>query len=222
VPGSQPSREPLAGPTVREPDPPPTGTARGYSIVIPPEWRKIPVRHGADKAITEIVAEVFRSLPRDAPPDRVGPYRKQLHTQLTGMVREAREKGGLDLYLPVLPMHGAPVGASFIVSELSLGTADPAMVVAHLVAEDDAVLPVTVDEAVGLRIERAAGPAPGEGIEAGSRRVDYVLKVPGDPERWLVIAFSTLGGGDPDDDIARLLTGLFDAMMSTFRWQREP
>jgi len=122
----------------------------------------------------------------------------------------------------VLPMHGAPVGASFIVSELSLGTADPAMVVAHLVTEDDAVLPVTVDEAVGLRIERAAGPSPGEGIDVGSRRVDYVLKVPGDPERWLVIAFSTLGGGDPDDDIARLLAGLFDAMMSTFRWQREP
>ena len=48
-----------------------------------------------------------------------------------------------------------------------------------------------------------------------------MLKVPGDPERWLVIAFSTLGGGDPDDDIARLLAGLFDAMMSTFRWQRE-
>jgi hypothetical protein len=169
----------------------------------------------------DIVAEVFRSLPRDAPPDRVGPYRKQLRSQLAGMVRDARKKGGLDLYLPVLPMHGAPVGASFIVSELSLGTADPAIVVAHLAAGDDAVLPVAIDEAAGLRIERVAGPPPGDGIEFGSRRVDYVLKVPGDPERWLVIAFSTLGGGDPDGDIARLLAGLFDAMMSTFRWQRE-
>jgi hypothetical protein len=48
--------------------------------------------------------------------------------------------------------------------------------------------------------------------------VDYVLAAPGNPGRWLAIVFSTLGAGNPDDQIAVLLTGLFDAIMSTFRW----
>ena len=54
-----------------------------------------------------------------------------------------------------------------------------------------------------------------------SRHVDYVIPVPGRPGRWLVIAFSTLGGGDPGDEIARRLTELFDAIVSTFGWQWE-
>jgi hypothetical protein len=56
----------------------------------------------------------------------------------------------------------------------------------------------------------------------GSRRVDYIVPVPGEVDRWLVIAFSTIGGGDPDDNVARLLVELFDAMMATFRWARAP
>jgi hypothetical protein len=195
--------------------------ATGYSIVIPPEWRKIPVRGDADEAVRAIVAEVFAAIPRTVPPDRIGPYRRELRSQLDRMVAEARKKGALDLYLPVMPMHGAPVGASFAVSELPMNAPDPAMIVAHLAAEDDAVQPMTVDGALGLRIGRTASAAPADGVEFGSRRVDYVLNVPGDPQRWLVIAFSTVGGGDPGDGIADLLAALFDAMMSTFSWQRE-
>jgi hypothetical protein len=48
--------------------------------------------------------------------------------------------------------------------------------------------------------------------------VDYVVAVPGDPDRYLAVAFSTFGGGDPDDAFARQLVELFDAMMSTWRW----
>jgi hypothetical protein len=36
----------------------------------------------------------------------------------------------------------------------------------------------------------------------------------------VVVAFSTLGGGDPDDQYAKILVELFDAIMSTFRWCR--
>jgi hypothetical protein len=57
-------------------------------------------------------------------------------------------------------------------------------------------------------------------VEHGSRRVDYVLPVPADPDRWVVVSFSTLGSGDPNGELARLLVELFDAMMTTFRWRR--
>ena len=44
------------------------------------------------------------------------------------------------------------------------------------------------------------------------------MPIPGEGGRWLLFAFSTLGAGDPDDQVARMLVQLFDAMMSTFRW----
>ena len=78
--------------------------------------------------------------------------------------------------------------------------------------------PVNVDGVTAARSEQAAPPDPARGIEYGSRRVDYVVPVPGAPDRWLLAGFSTLGAGDPDDGLARMLVQLFDAIMSTFRW----
>ena len=77
---------------------------------------------------------------------------------------------------------------------------------------------MTVDGVTGARSERSAGPDPDQGIEYGSRRVDYMVPMPGADGRWLLLAFSTLGAGDPGDQVARMLVQLFDAMMSTFRW----
>jgi hypothetical protein len=68
-------------------------------------------------------------------------------------------------------------------------------------------------------VERVGDPVPEKGVDVGSRRVDYILAVPRNPGRWLVVTFSTLGAGHPDDQIALLLTNLFDAIMSTFRWR---
>jgi len=54
-----------------------------------------------------------------APPDKVGPYRRELERHLTDMVRNTRSKGGIDLCLPVLPVYGAPMAASFVVADIS-------------------------------------------------------------------------------------------------------
>lgn len=204
-----------------EPPPPLAGPAAGYSLVLPPGWRKIPLRTDTEKAIRAAAREAFAEMSYDAPPDSVGPRRLELERHLTQTARHARGKGGVDLYLPVGPVYQAPVGASFVVSELYLGPADPASVAAAIAGEDDSWQPITLDSTGGLRVERTAQPAPAEGVGAGSRHVDYVVPVPGRPGRWLVTAFSTLGGGDPDDEIARLMTDLFDAIMSTFGWQWE-
>ena len=205
----------------------PSGRSAGYSIVLPPGWRRIPVRWGSKKAIREAVDEAFSVLPKDAPPDTVGPYRKELERYLTELVRDARTKGGIDLYLPVLPVYGAPMPASFVVADISealrpAGEApDPAQAIAMFAAGNDDARPVTVDGAVGLRIEKTGQASLEKADEFDTYQVDYVLSVPGTRDRWLAVYFATLGGGKPDDQVAALLTSLFDAMMTTFRWEQE-
>jgi hypothetical protein len=198
----------------------------GYSVVLPPAWRKIPVRGGTDKAIRQIVDQAFASLPKSVPRDKVTPYRIELNRQLTDAAQRARKQGGTELYLPVELEHGALIAASFVVSEGTVGPSsgedlDPAQIVALMTAEADDGRAVTLDGAAGVRTEHVAPPDPANGADFGSRRVDYVISVPGDARRWLLVAFSALGAGDPDDKFAKLLAELFDAIMSTFRWARE-
>jgi uncharacterized protein (TIGR03083 family) len=153
--------------------------------------------------------------------DKLAPYRAEIEGRLRRAAAQARKNGAIDLYLPVQLRGGLPVPASFVVSEGAIPTsseAEPGQIVSYLVAESTDGAPVTVDGVTGARSEQAAGPDPDQGIGYGSRRVDYVLPIPGAGGRWLLFAFSTLGAGDPGDQVARMLVQLFDAMMSTFRW----
>ena len=199
-------------------------TANGYSLVLPPGWRKIPLRGGTSKVLRALVKQAFADVTPDVPPDTVSAYRARFEARLAEMVREARAKGGIDIYLPVMPVYKSPIAASFIVSEAafepadSSGPADPAEIVTLMAAEESSARTVVVDGAEGVRVSRVNSPVPGERIDTGSRCLDYILPVPGSSGRWLVIAFSTYGGGSPDDKVATLLSELFEAMMSTFRW----
>jgi hypothetical protein len=212
------------------PEPPDVDTvpgearATGYQIVLPPGWQRIPARRGTDEKIRRVLDGAFGGVPPGIPRGRVSAVRNDVQQRLRTMVAQARRNGALDVYLPVAPRAGVYVPASFVVSEGSLGSDDavgPASVMAYLASSGDSYQPVTVDGAVGVRAEHTAGPEPvADAGDLGSRRVDYILPVPGERDRWLVIAFSTIGGGDPDDDVSRLLVELFDAMMATFRWTR--
>jgi hypothetical protein len=202
----------------------PESQVTGYTVVLPPGWCRIPVRFGSAKTIRAVVDEALKAVPRNVPRDRIPPYRAELEGKLQKMVREARAKGGVDLYMPIGPMHGIPVSASFIVSEGAAGTGseeiDPAALVTYLATEDGFGAPVEVDGAPAVRTEHVADPEPSAELDAGSRRVDYIIPVPGTPDRWLLVAFSTLGAGSPDDELSGILVQLFDAIMSTFRWNR--
>ncbi|MFE9648090.1 hypothetical protein ACFYO0_29040 [Streptomyces sp. NPDC006365] len=198
----------------------------GYQLILPPEWVRIPMRSGTDEAIRTIVDDAFAALPADAPRDRIGPYRRELERRLKDAVKEARRAEALDLYLPLEQMHGIAVPASIVVSEMQFPdevAVDPSAVARRLLeapGRDGETSFVEVDEVRGVRTERtvAAG-APGGG-ELGSRHVDYIVPVPGDRGRWVGVVFSTLGAGDPEDELADLFVELFDAMMTTFRWSR--
>jgi hypothetical protein len=202
----------------------------GYTLVLPAGWRRIPVRHGSKAAIRGILDEVFARQPAGVSGtsrDEVIRHRVQLEGRLTGMVRKARSSGGVDLYLPVEYVHGTAVPASFVVSQATLDApadgspVDPAQVMAYFVAEAGNAAPAEVDGVAGARTEAVAAPDPGQEVPLGSRRVDYVVPVPGQPAQWLIITFSTAGDGDPEGDFAKLLVELFDAIVLTFRWSGE-
>jgi hypothetical protein len=94
-----------------------------------------------------------------------------------------------------------------------------ARTVARLVAADESAGAVEVHGAPAVRTSsRSVGdPERQMGIAATSRRVDYLVSVPGRPGRWLAVSFTVL---EPADDpvLAELLVELFDAVMTTFRW----
>lgn len=106
-------------------------------------------------------------------------------------------------------MHQTPVAASFVISQQLIGPVD-GVETAEVLAQFAA--------GMAGRIEHSVPAEPGTETEFGSRRVDYVIPVPGQPGEWLVIAFSAPGGGNPDDDYATLRVDLFDAIVATFRW----
>lgn len=198
--------------------------AVGYTIVLPPGWHHIPVRRGADEAIKKIARDVAGQFAKGQSRDALTAYRIELERKLREVVGEARRRGATDAYVPLGLVHGIPIPASFLVSELSLGSVediDPAQIIANLASADGDSRPVTVADAIGARTERAARADPSKNVEYPSRRVDYVLAVPGDRDRYLAVAFSVICAGDPDDAYVLLLVELFDAMMATWRWRWE-
>lgn len=172
----------------------------GYTIMLPPGWRRIPLRQGpeeTEKAAREAVSASLRALPQGVPRDRLASFRAESEGRLRAMAAKVRRQGGVDLYLPVESMRGIPVSASFVVSEGSLASAapvDPAQVVSYLAAErgDGERTPATLDGALALRVEHVAEPEPAAEVQGTTRRVDYIVSIPGEPDRWLIAAFSTL------------------------------
>lgn len=202
--------------------------ATGYALVLPPAWRRIPVQRGTRPAIRGVVDEVLRRVSAGVSRDSLTPVRIELERQLSEMAKQARSAGGIDLYLPVEYTHGVTITASFVVSQVTLpgppgelpgaGQADTAQFVAYLTSAEGDASPIEVAGAAAARKESVAAADPADQIAYGSRRVDYMLPVPGQPRGLLVVAFSTIGDGNPDGKFAKLMVELFDAIMTTFRW----
>jgi hypothetical protein len=209
----------------------------GYALVLPPAWRRIPVQHGTRPAIRGVVDEVLRRVSEGVSRDSLTPYRIDLERRLSEMAKQARSAGGVDLYLPVEYAHGVTITASFVVSQVTLPEpppdaagpaergdaeqADTAQLVGYLTAADGDATPVEVAGVAAARKESVAAADPAQQIAYGSRRVDYMIPVPGQSRGMVVVAFSTIGDGNPEGDFAKLLVELFDAIMTTFRWARD-
>ena len=190
---------------------------RGYTLVLPPGWARVPLRGGTEVAIAAILDETFAGHSRD----ELATERQALRIRLRSLASTAAANSGLDLYIPTERMHGFTVAASFVVAQFSFGSVespDPGLILARIVATGSDTRTIPLADSTAARTERVAPPDPARDVPFASRRVDYVLPVPEDADRWLVVTFSTIGQGDPQDEFAALLVDLFDAIMTTFRW----
>ncbi|WP_256968336.1 hypothetical protein [Streptomyces sp. CS227] len=207
--------------------------ATGYRLILPSPWEQIPLRQGTEEAVRRILREAFARISPEVPPDTVGPYKRELERRFRAAVAEAQRGRALDVYLPVRPVGEAGLGASIVVSEAlpprrrAGGPPAPPTEVAVQLLTRDAPAAIgeadlssgEIDEALAVRREYVAGADPSRGAELASRRVEYIASVPGDPARWFVAAFSTVGAGDPGDELSEVLVTWFDALMETFRWR---
>ena len=193
------------------------GTVSGYTLIVPEEWQKIPVQQGTDKAIKDLLDRAFARHGRD----QVAQLRREVENRLRNVVRQARMNAGIDVFLP-LGHRERNLPASFLISYAEFGkpdAPDPQQVLSYVLSTTEGGRPVQLAGTRGIRTERVYPADPERGADYASRRVEYILPVPGTADSWLVSSFSTLGEGDPEDDIAKLLCTLFDAIMSTFRWE---
>lgn len=198
---------------------------RSYRLALPPPWERISLRKGTQDRVQQIVDDVAAAhTPKEVPPDQVGPKKRELVWAIMMQVKQAQDTGGVDLYLPLADIHGFTVQASFIVSEVTPDanmTADEVPGVMASMLRAEGVRPVTIDDTVWVR-RQAMVPARDD-QSAPSTRVEYVTAVPGVPRYWILSSFSKVGPPitDPDnpEDGDDLLVGLFDAIMTSWRWQ---
>ncbi|WP_162688839.1 MULTISPECIES: hypothetical protein [unclassified Streptomyces] len=204
----------------------PVGAIAGYTLVMPPGWSHIPLGEGMEDAVRTIAADTAAFAPDELPRDEVAKHRAQLEGHLLKLARKAADNSGIDLYLPTIPRDGIAIPCSIVVAQfrLELGDGvDPLEVARALAAGGDGeadAQEVDVEGGVGSRTERVRPADPAKGRHEAARTVDYTMPVPGNAARWISVSFSTPGDGDPEGEFALLLVELFDAIMTTFAWQR--
>jgi hypothetical protein len=197
------------------------GRCVGYRIVLPPGWAQIPLRSGTDEVIEAILDAVTADLP-DAVD--LADQRNWVAARLREAAAAARANNGTHLYLPVAQAHGRTVAASFVVAEIGFGSVeplDPELLVARLAADPNAAQ-VSIDGYAASRAETVHPADSGRGAPVPSRRVDYLMPFPDDPDRWLAVACSALQLGDGEQNTSAAWIELFDAIMTTFRWTKAP
>ncbi|MFF0540069.1 hypothetical protein ACWDF1_19640 [Streptomyces coelicoflavus] len=210
----------------------PASVVTGYRIILPSDWEQIPLRHGTEGALRRILDKAFIHIPPGSPPDRVNVFKRELDRRLRATVARAQESNALDLYLPMRSTSDVNIGASIVVSETLLprhrgqvgAHSEPTDVAVQLLSQDGVMnadlSSGELDGALAVRREYVAEADSGKGADLASRRVEYIVAVPDDPNRWFVAAFSAVGGGDPRDELADALVEWFDAVMATLRWSR--
>ncbi|WP_367042390.1 hypothetical protein [Streptomyces sp. Je 1-332] len=99
------------------------GPVTGYRITLPDQWAQVPLRQGTEEAIRRILDDAYARVPADAPPDKIGPYKRELERHFREAVAQAVKSKALDLYLPVRPLGEFSIGASILVSESLLALA---------------------------------------------------------------------------------------------------
>jgi len=194
----------------------------GYRVILPAPWIRLPLAEGLDAVVRELVRRRTAAAEGAIPPDQLGPLRRQLETRLLAQAESARRAGGTDLFFPEADMHGLLIGASFVISEvysppLSNDRSETWAVVDALAGPGGHA--VELDGTRFARSESVIAPGPDTPeVDVATRRVTYTAPRPDDPDRWVIVAFSCVGDGDPYSPQTAVVVDLFDAIMSTWTW----
>ncbi|MEU7717360.1 hypothetical protein [Streptomyces tibetensis] len=199
-------------------------TPNGFNLVPPPGWDVIPLHAGTQEAMDRIVHKAVRQLPPGFPKDDIPKARLKLTQEMKKVVRRAKSKGGMTLYLPTERLHGVALPVSIVASEpIEIPRVRPASgpeaVLAALASETPGAEVRQLDDTAALRSERDVAADAAQGVEVAHRRVEYLVPVPDStPDRYLTFSFSALIAPGSEPAFYDTLVELFDAVMSTFRW----
>jgi len=205
------------------------GRVHSYRLVLPKPWIRIPVGAGTQERVRRLVEESTRDVPKELPPDQVGPMRRELEHRLVGDIMRSREYGGVDFYLPAGRQHGLLIGASFVVSQVRPPghlpeELDPdqavGAVLSELLHQDDGATAAIIAGQAWVRSQRVLDPDPDRapGVDVPVVAVSYTTALPDDATKWVLVEFTGTGDGDPDSESTALVVDLFDAIMGTWHW----
>ncbi|MCT9139741.1 hypothetical protein [Streptomyces violarus] len=196
----------------------------GFNLVPPPGWDVIPLRTGTQEAMARIVRKAVAQLPVGFPKDDIPKARLKLTQEMKKVVRRARAKGGMTLYLPTERLHGVALPVSIVASEpieipRVRPNSGPEMVLSVLASETPGAEMREIDDTAALRSERDVLADAAQGVDVAHRRVEYFVPVPDSvPDQYLTFSFSALIAPGSDPAFYDTLVELFDAVMGTFRW----
>jgi hypothetical protein len=196
----------------------------GYSLVLPPPWRRINLQERRHQQVGRALDRAIRRAPREIPPDQLAPARRRLERELNQQLDAAGTRGGVDFYYPDGEIHGVSLNASFVVCSVIPPASANAGLVTPTLAEliRHGAKPVTIADTVWVRSEQVKE-GDGQDVPTGlrSRQVDYLAAVPDDERRWVLVSCSVIGDGDPDSAPTALVVELFDAIVTTWRWHAD-
>ncbi|QEU97616.1 hypothetical protein CP970_27865 [Streptomyces kanamyceticus] len=184
----------------------------------------IPLHTGTDEAMDRIVRRAVAQLPVGFPKDDIPKARLKLTQEMKKVVRRARAKGGMTLYLPTERLHGVALPVSIVAAEpieIPRVTPDrgPEAVLLALASETPGAEMRELDDTAALRSERDVPDDAAQGIDFAHRQVEYFVPIPDSaPDLYLTFSFSAVIAPDSDPAFYDTLVELFDAVMSTFRW----
>ncbi|MET8456308.1 hypothetical protein [Streptomyces parvulus] len=196
----------------------------GFNLVPPPGWDVIPLHMGTKEAMDHIVRKAVAQLPVGFPKDDIPKARLKLTQEMKKVVRRARAKGGMTLYLPTERVHGVALPVSIVASEpieipRVRSDSGPEAVLAALASVTPGAETRALDDTAALRSERDVPADPAQGVDVAHRRVEYFVPVPDStPDQYLTFSFSALIAPGSDLAFYDTLVELFDAVMGTFRW----
>ncbi|MFF4751622.1 hypothetical protein ACWD5R_04720 [Streptomyces sp. NPDC002514] len=196
----------------------------GFNLVPPPGWDVIPLRTGTEEAMNRIVRKAVAQLPVGFPKDDIPKARVKLTQEMKKVVRRARAKGGMTLYLPTERLHGIALPVSIVASEpieipRVRSNSGPEAVLAALASATLGAESRELDGTAALRSERDVPADTAKGVDVAHRRVEYFVPVPDSaPHQYLTFSFSALIAPGSDPAFYDTLVELFDAVMGTFRW----